>query len=213
MIFIFSDFRKITHCCRLALFLWFQFQKIPTISFSKNHRDLKNEHFIGKICKYFTFTLKNNRQKDKLGHPFYNYFRPQKWAKLFLSWSKKNKMSFSFSFWINKGTHFAIRANLYKCFIPNFVADSRVTGKHLRGPAPSEKATVQSEIHSFIQHNVIDREKTTFTFTHLVIHNDTNYTIFRSIFWGNPQGQVFNFLNFIKPPLQPSTLPVFPPFF
>ena len=80
-------------------------------------------------------------------------------------------------------------------------------------PYPSVYIPLVSIIHSFIQHNFIDREKTTFTFTHLVIHNDTNYTIFRSIFWGNPQGQVFNFLNFIKPPLQPSTLPVFPPFF
>ena len=38
-------------------------------SYTKNHRDLKNEYFL-KMCKYLPVTARNNRQKEYL----YNFF-------------------------------------------------------------------------------------------------------------------------------------------
>ena len=59
------------------------------------------------------------------------------------------------------------------------------------------------------------RTKITFTFALVVWHswNRLRYILYYYIMWGNPQGHVFNLFDFLKPPLRPSTLPVFPPFF
>ena len=50
------------------------------------------------ICKYLPFTSKNNCQEENLGNNFFIfYFRPPKWAKLFLTLTKKNRCFLSLS--------------------------------------------------------------------------------------------------------------------
>ena len=75
----FFDCWKPTHFCWSGIFLGTQFQKIgnfgPTcvarrakFSFSKNHRDLKNQYFCLKTCRHLPVpsTSKNNMQKENL---------------------------------------------------------------------------------------------------------------------------------------------------
>ena len=115
----FCDFRKWTYCCWLVIFLWVQFQKIrkyiifawPSFHYQKIillQRKIAKKKIWEKIS-FFQF-----------------YFRPPKWAKRFLTWSKEflNKLRNKFCF----------RCNLHKCKIKKyFFAYFRVTGKIVSG--------------------------------------------------------------------------------
>ena len=101
----FCDFRKWTYCCWLVIFLWVQFQKIrkyiifawPSFHYQKIillQRKIAKKKIWEKIS-FFQF-----------------YFRPPKWAKRFLTWSKEflNKLRNKFFF----------RCNLHKCKIKKY---------------------------------------------------------------------------------------------
>ena len=62
-----------------------------------------------KLCKYLPLTSTNNRQKENSKF-FYWFFRPPKWANLFLIWSKEKYICFEFH-------------NIFSpvpCLVPNF---------------------------------------------------------------------------------------------
>ena len=70
---LFCDFLKRALCCRSSIFLWVQFQKIGEFHFKKFTGTLKMI-FCVKICKYLSFTSKNNCQKLNSKLKFVKFF-------------------------------------------------------------------------------------------------------------------------------------------
>ena len=104
--YFFGIFEKWTHCCRSGIFLWVNSKKSAKFSFSKNHRELKNEYFFENV-QIPSFISKNTGQKIKFEIKIFKtfYFGPPKWAKWFLTWAKEKAKTIELLFIYSQRRH------------------------------------------------------------------------------------------------------------
>ena len=133
----FCDLLKWAHCCRSGslIFLNVKFDYTHAVHVRQSFHlqkiiaTLKMNIFLEKICKYLSY---NHEKKFEMKHFFIcNSCWLIKWAKLFLTWSKKTiilvEFLFFFSLKVKKTRHPPVRtAQAPKSLIKHFLDDFMV---------------------------------------------------------------------------------------